>query len=305
MLIVSTSPDTSDEAGHKFKERLGNVTAYTDAGYGGDGTKYWWWVFAYAADGRGSLLSQVEANGKWFRSVTAALNGVTVSFDNVTATGNTSYTWSQTNPHGTMPEGCKLQGQFVDITTTAEYGPPVTVGISYDPGTPNPLNLRLFHWEDGHWADVTTWVDSADHTVYGEVTSFSWFFIGDQWVWIDDGELASACFIATAAYGSSLDPRLDILRDFRDQYLLPNPLGKELVRLYYKCSPPAADFIARHDSLRAVVRVGLLPLLAGSAFFVGTVLWEKFAAFVLLAVGLAALAVLVRRRTRTRRGKPA
>jgi hypothetical protein len=23
--------------------------------------------------------------------------------------------------------------------------------------------------------------------VYGEVTSFSWFFIGDEWVWIDDG----------------------------------------------------------------------------------------------------------------------
>ena len=95
---------------------------------------------------------------------------------------------SPTNPYGTMPEGVKLHGQFVDITTTAEYGPPVTVGISYAPGTPNPQNLRLFHWEDGHWADVTTWVDTADHIVYGEVTSFSWFFIGDQWVWIDDGE---------------------------------------------------------------------------------------------------------------------
>ena len=73
MLIVSTSPKILDEAGHKFNERVGNVTAYTDTGYGGDGTKYYWWVLAYAADGRSSLLPHVEANGKWFRSVTAAL----------------------------------------------------------------------------------------------------------------------------------------------------------------------------------------------------------------------------------------
>jgi hypothetical protein len=305
MLIVSTSPKISDEASHKFKERLGNVTAYTDTGYGGDGTRYWWWVVAYAADGRSSLLVHVEANGKWFRSVTAALDGVTVSFINVTNAGNTSYTWSQTNPHGTIPEGFTPQGQFLDITTTATYDGPVTVGVSYTPSTPNPQNIRLFHWEDGQWADVTTSVDSADHTVYGEVSSFSWFFIGGQWVWVDDGTGVQACFIATAAYGSSLDPRLQIFRDFRDQYLMPNPLGKELVRLYYRYSPPAADFIARHEFLRAVARVGLVPLLAASAFFVLATLWQKLAALVFLAVALAALAVLIRRRTRRRRANPA
>jgi hypothetical protein len=187
MLIVSTSPKMSDEASHKLSERAGNTTAYTDAGYEGNGTKYYWWVVAYAADGRSSLLVHVEANGRWFRSVTAALDGVTVSFNNVITPGNTSYTSSPTNPYGTMPEGFKLHGQFVDVMTTAEYGPPATIGMSYDSGTPNPQSLKLFHWEDGRWADVTTWVDSAGHTVYGEVTSFSWFFIGDEWVWVDDG----------------------------------------------------------------------------------------------------------------------
>ncbi|MBM4444527.1 MAG: right-handed parallel beta-helix repeat-containing protein [Chloroflexi bacterium] len=305
-LIVSTSPDIMEEASHKFNERVGGVTSYTDSGYDGDGTKYHWWVLAYDADGRSSLLPHVQANGKWFRSVTAALHGVTVSFGDVTAAGNTSYSLSPTNPYDTLPEGVEMQGQFVDITTTAVYGPPVIVGISYAPGTAEPQNLRLFHWEDGHWADVTTTVDAAEQMAYGEVTSFSWFFIGGQWVWVDDGiGSVAACFIATAAYGSSLDPRLQTFRDFRDQYLMPNPPGRALVRLYYRHSPPAADFIARHDSLRAAVRVGLLPLLGMSAFFVSTTLWQKLAVLVFAAAALAALTVLIRRRTRRRGADPA
>lgn len=68
------------------------------------------------------------------------------------------------------------------------------------------------------------------------------------------------CFIATAAYGSTMDSRLNILCGFRDNHLLPNPAGKAFVDLYYSLSPPAADFISRHDSLRTLARLGLAPL---------------------------------------------
>ncbi len=34
---------------------------------------------------------------------------------------------------------------------------------------------------------MTTSVDTTNHLVYGQVDSLSWFFIGGQWVWIDDG----------------------------------------------------------------------------------------------------------------------
>lgn len=70
----------------------------------------------------------------------------------------------------------------------------------------------------------------------------------------------SGCFIATAAYGSLIEPHVRILRNFRDKYLLNNALGKGFVKVYYKYSPPIANFISKHYNLRAIVRLFLLPV---------------------------------------------
>ncbi len=67
------------------------------------------------------------------------------------------------------------------------------------------------------------------------------------------------CFIATAAYGSPLETQVEILREFRDRFLLNNMLGNTFVRLYHTYSPPIAHFIAGHDIVRALVRIVLLP----------------------------------------------
>jgi hypothetical protein len=70
-----------------------------------------------------------------------------------------------------------------------------------------------------------------------------------------------SCFIATAAFGSYLHPQVRILRHFRDRHLLTNAPGRAFVELYYRMSPPLADFIARHELLRSVARVALAPVI--------------------------------------------
>jgi hypothetical protein len=71
---------------------------------------------------------------------------------------------------------------------------------------------------------------------------------------------ANGCFIATAAYGSYLHPQVQHLRAFRDEYLLTNVPGRAFVALYYRISPPLADFIARHPVLRGITRLLLTPV---------------------------------------------
>ncbi len=82
------------------------------------------------------------------------------------------------------------------------------------------------------------------------------------------GSGGGGCFIATAAFGSYQEPHVMLLRMFRDRILLPNAAGQWFVHQYYTYSPPLADWLRDHDSLRAVTRVLLLPLIGLSWFLV-------------------------------------
>ncbi|MCK5557925.1 MAG: hypothetical protein KAJ01_06080, partial [Candidatus Hydrogenedentes bacterium] len=74
------------------------------------------------------------------------------------------------------------------------------------------------------------------------------------------GGSGDPCFIATAAYGAPTDVEVGVLRDFRDRYLLTNRAGTACVRAYYRLSPPLAQFIARHELAKKVVRAALVPV---------------------------------------------
>ena len=77
----------------------------------------------------------------------------------------------------------------------------------------------------------------------------------------DDGDGdGGGCFIATAAYGSNMEPHVMVLRQFRDRTLLKSRLGSAIVGLYYRYSPPAADFISKHSIPRIITQWVLLPI---------------------------------------------
>ena len=99
----------------------------------------------------------------------------------------------------------------------------------------------------------------------------------------------SRCCTATAAYGTPVAQELGILRQFRDEYLLTNPVGQALAALYYKISPPVAEFITTHPDVKPVVRAGLLPAVTMSTLVLNTTLADNVALGGLWALALAAL----------------
>ena len=107
---------------------------------------------------------------------------------------------------------------------------------------------------------------------------------------------STGCFIATAAYGTPMAEEIQILREFRDGYLLTNPVGQALVDFYYKVSPPIAEFITQHPCLKPIVRAGLLPAVAMSTVAVNTTSAEKIAIIGLLVLVSVAPAIWRARR---------
>ena len=70
------------------------------------------------------------------------------------------------------------------------------------------------------------------------------------------------CFIATAAYGTPMATEMNILRKWRDTFLLQDKIGRVFVKTYYRVSPPIAVFISKSDQRRAIVRKILKPLIS-------------------------------------------
>lgn len=77
-----------------------------------------------------------------------------------------------------------------------------------------------------------------------------------------EGEVkGGGCAIATVCFGTQMAEEVKILCAFRDKYLLPNPAGRALVNVYYRISPPVADFIRDKKLLKAIARECLKPLI--------------------------------------------
>ncbi len=98
------------------------------------------------------------------------------------------------------------------------------------------------------------------------------------------------CFIATAAFGYYSAHEVQILRDFRDQYLLTSKFGTSFVRWYYEHGSKAASVINKYEYLKPFVRVALYPLIISVEL-----INISFLLFLLILLALIAGAVLALR----------
>ena len=218
----------------------------------------------------------------------------------------TDITWVAAGAHHTV--GVKSDGTVVAVGWNADgqcnvggwtNTTQVAAGLFHTVGLKGDDMVVAVGCERDSWqCDVEAWTDISQvacgdlHTV-GLKSNGTVVAAGGT---VLDEPSSGICFIATAAYGAPMAEDIQVLRDFRDEYLLTNPLGQALVGIYYRVSPPMAEFITEHPSLKPIVRAGLLPALAMSTIVVNTTPAEKAAIISLVVLVSVALAVWAKRR---------
>ncbi|MBI4685573.1 MAG: SBBP repeat-containing protein [Nitrospirae bacterium] len=112
--------------------------------------------------------------------VTADL--ATVIFPVVSVPGDTILNNGVTSGYPPVPSGFVVLNDFpagpayFDITTTASFSGQATVCIPY-PSNYNEPQMRLLHYENDSWVDVTSLNDPNQGIICGQVSSFSPFVI--------------------------------------------------------------------------------------------------------------------------------
>ncbi len=99
-----------------------------------------------------------------------------------------------------------------------------------------------------------------------------------------DGGTAG-CLVVTSLYRKYDHASVQLIRRFRDQYLLANSIGRTFVNMYYRWSPTIARFIAQWKSIKVLVRLNLMPVIGFCALVSRMNAYAFLTVFILLFLG--------------------
>jgi hypothetical protein len=152
-------------------------------------------------------------------------------------------------------------GSYVDVPNNGKnhvevgkgYWLRVRSGVGEDVillfGGPSALSKRI-HLSEEFFERVAQQEDPPDSPSGLEVS-----FSSES----DSGSVS--CFFATALYRKFDHPHVQLLRKFRDRYLLANRFGRIFVNMYYGWSPTIARFVAQWKPIKVLVRFTLIPII--------------------------------------------
>ncbi|MBU1085948.1 MAG: hypothetical protein KKD05_00335 [Candidatus Omnitrophica bacterium] len=167
------------------------------------------------------------------------------------------------------------------FTTNATIAIPYTDAELAAVGVSNESILRIYYYnlDTGLWELVPgSVVNTSSNIVTAGTAHFSMYTVGSSTITDDSNDSSSVpvtvaatsssgggggggCFIATAAFSTTMASEVKILCRFRDEYLLTNYWGTKFVKFYYRNSPPIADFIRQNETLKSIIRACLVPLI--------------------------------------------
>jgi sugar lactone lactonase YvrE len=167
-------------------------------------------VYLNTADGPGAVATPVD--------MTTGLQNVTLTFDNALTPGDTTVASSTTGPE--PPTGFQLAdgnvGVYYEITTTTTFADQVEICVNYGSGSwVDENNLRLFHFKNGAWRDITDSIDTINRIICGRTNSFSPFAVFELQAGLDAIGLLELLVIDVAdlnlanGINNSLDAKLN------------------------------------------------------------------------------------------------
>jgi hypothetical protein len=207
-------------------------------------------TFIYPTDTVVNLVAKPDEGHQFLKWTGDVVTVADIYAASTTITMNASYSVTA-NFQTWQPEPATL------LTVSSTEGGSVT-----EPGE------GTFLYPVGAKVDLVAVPDEGYHFTrwLGDVDTISDIYAASTTITMDTSYSVTAgfsttglCVVTTAAYGTPMAEEIQLLREFRDRYLLTNLLGKSVTDLYYRVSPPMARLISEHPSLKPIVRAGLWP----------------------------------------------